>query len=342
MTQTMATTPATRSAATAWDAESCDGTNLNGADCPSQGFSGGTLACVNCAFDTSACTSDPTCGDGVVEGAESCDGTDLNGADCLSRGFTGGSLACVNCAFDTSACTSDPTCGNDLMESTELCDGTDLGEIDCVSLDMGFRAGTLVCAATCDDYDTSGCTTDPTGLLTNLPDGCPVYTYTGPVAGEEDHFIAGRLTPPSAPYQVTEIGFGLQHDTFGGLCDSTIDVEVIVFVSSSATPPATPTVLETITVPGALPPSWTANRFIHLTLSTPVTLQAGEELFIAMRNGGAYPSAVTCPLMCNDADNFVEDRNWWSNAGTPPYPWATLGSFNIDGTFDVWAIGSPQ
>lgn len=38
--------------------ESCDGTNLSGATCVSQGFTGGTLGCnAECGFDTSACTA---------------------------------------------------------------------------------------------------------------------------------------------------------------------------------------------------------------------------------------------------------------------------------------------
>jgi hypothetical protein len=37
--------------------EACDGANLNGATCSSQGFGGGTLACGgSCAYDTSGCT----------------------------------------------------------------------------------------------------------------------------------------------------------------------------------------------------------------------------------------------------------------------------------------------
>lgn len=35
--------------------EECDGANLNGESCQSQGFTSGTLACSSCAFDTSGC-----------------------------------------------------------------------------------------------------------------------------------------------------------------------------------------------------------------------------------------------------------------------------------------------
>lgn len=40
--------------------EACDGANLNGQSCTSQGFTGGTLRCsASCTFDTSSCTSPP-------------------------------------------------------------------------------------------------------------------------------------------------------------------------------------------------------------------------------------------------------------------------------------------
>lgn len=53
-------------------AEQCDGANLNGQSCVSQGFSGGTLSCTgSCTFNTSLCTV-PTCGDLSCNGGETC------------------------------------------------------------------------------------------------------------------------------------------------------------------------------------------------------------------------------------------------------------------------------
>jgi hypothetical protein len=103
--------------------ELCDGSDLGGETCQSQGFDGGTLACnENCdGFDTSGCTD---CGDGVKEGDEVCDGDDLGGETCQSQGFDGGTLACsVNCdSFDTSDC---HVCGNHICELA--------GGEDCIS-----------------------------------------------------------------------------------------------------------------------------------------------------------------------------------------------------------------
>jgi hypothetical protein len=89
--------------------ETCDGSDLAGATCESEGFpAGGTLACaLDCAsFDVSGCTVLPSCGDGVVNQAgEECDAADLAGLSCQVLGLGGGQLACdVNCQLDTSEC----------------------------------------------------------------------------------------------------------------------------------------------------------------------------------------------------------------------------------------------
>lgn len=84
--------------------EACDGDDLGGATCVSQGFPGGTLACdANCVLDETMCDS---CGDSIANGADTCDGTALAATRCEDLGFVGGSLDCaVGCdMFDTSDC----------------------------------------------------------------------------------------------------------------------------------------------------------------------------------------------------------------------------------------------
>ncbi|HWB76402.1 MAG TPA: hypothetical protein VG755_15640, partial [Nannocystaceae bacterium] len=139
--------------------EECDGTDLGGADCASQGFDGGTLTCAaDCTLDTSACTNN--CGNGAVDMGEDCDGVDLDGEDCLGLGYDGGVLACANdCSFDITGCTM-ATCGDDTVQGAEVCDGTDLAGEDCVS--QGFTGGTLGCAGNCLAFDTSACLSAPT------------------------------------------------------------------------------------------------------------------------------------------------------------------------------------
>ncbi|NJK33342.1 MAG: hypothetical protein HC927_13600 [Deltaproteobacteria bacterium] len=88
--------------------EVCDGGNLNGQTCQSQGFDAGTLSCsADCnAFNTVSCI-DYVCGNGIIEGGESCDGANLNGQTCQSQGFNSGSLSCSgNCTYNTANCSN--------------------------------------------------------------------------------------------------------------------------------------------------------------------------------------------------------------------------------------------
>ena len=141
--------------------EACDGDNLGGETCESQGFEGGTLLCAtDCSgFDTSGCTGvEAECGNDIIEGDEACDGSDLAGETCESMGYDGGTLLCMaDCSgFYTGDCTSLPQCGNNTVEEGEVCDGTDLGGQTCVGL--GFDGGDLSCRADCSGFDTSKCT----------------------------------------------------------------------------------------------------------------------------------------------------------------------------------------
>ncbi len=140
--------------------EDCEGDNLNGRTCASQGFGAGTLACnAACTFDVSGCQV-ASCGNGQLQSelGEDCDGTELGEATCESAGFPGGgTLACdFDCSFDTSGCRLDP-CGNGVLqpELGEDCDGAELGGATCASRGR-FGGGTLGCTSDC-AFDTGAC-----------------------------------------------------------------------------------------------------------------------------------------------------------------------------------------
>jgi len=134
--------------------EQCDGGQLGGGTCQSQGFTGGTLSCAaNCQYNTANCTT-ITCGNGTKEPNEQCDGNQLGGATCQSQGFAGGTLSCsANCTYNTANCTK---CGNGVKDAGEQCDGGQLGGATCQS--QGFTGGTLSCSPNC-TYNTANCTT---------------------------------------------------------------------------------------------------------------------------------------------------------------------------------------
>ena len=87
--------------------ETCDGTNVNGVTCADFGATAGTVRCTSdCLdYDTSGCTADPFCGDGIVNGTETCDGFEFGFDSCANQGFVGGSLSCnFDCTTDYSGC----------------------------------------------------------------------------------------------------------------------------------------------------------------------------------------------------------------------------------------------
>ena len=132
--------------------EVCDGTDLGGEDCVSQGFLAGTLACnPNCmAFDTSNCV-DAICGDGIVGPGEECDdGNFSDGDGCSSNCTVEPGWQCVG---EPSACS--PVCGDGLIVGGEACDGDNLNGETCESL--GAQGGNLACSDDCKSFDATDC-----------------------------------------------------------------------------------------------------------------------------------------------------------------------------------------
>jgi hypothetical protein len=110
--------------------EPCEGDDLQGETCESQGTASGELACSElCQFDLSGCMPLPTCGDRELNGDEQCDGDDFSVPNCdaLNPGLYGsGELSCnEDCTFDTSGCCIGV--GNGCNANTNCCN-------ECVAL----------------------------------------------------------------------------------------------------------------------------------------------------------------------------------------------------------------
>jgi hypothetical protein len=145
--------------------ESCDGANLNGQTCQSQGFTGGTLACdAMCGFDTTGCTSGgPDCC--TAHAGTGCQNATCQQAICAADPFCCNNTwddICANAADTNPACVGAggtcPTaavCGNGTLEGSEPCDGANLNGQTCQT--QGFASGTLACNGTCSGFVTSGC-----------------------------------------------------------------------------------------------------------------------------------------------------------------------------------------
>ncbi|MFC1655756.1 MYXO-CTERM sorting domain-containing protein [Patescibacteria group bacterium] len=154
------------------DGETCDGTNLDHADCTTYDFDLGTLTCDgSCNVDTSNCSY--FCGNGIAAPTELCDGNDVKGRTCQDEGFAGGTLACnASCdGFVTTSCTN---CGNGQIDPGETCDPGDgssipqnlNGEI-CQTIGS-YNGGQLACNTTCDAFIEDECATCGDGVA-DLP-----------------------------------------------------------------------------------------------------------------------------------------------------------------------------
>ena len=89
--------------------EVCDGSDLDGETCPSQGCGGGTLACdSDClGFDLSGCTGCPVCPNGTCESGEDCNSCPN---DCISGGGGCGDGICEGSGEDCFTCPADCRC----------------------------------------------------------------------------------------------------------------------------------------------------------------------------------------------------------------------------------------
>jgi hypothetical protein len=106
--------------------EACDGADLAGETCVTQGFQSGNISCnAGCTLNTSGCVAAPTCGNGNLDAGEQCDGANLAGQNCVSRGFDGGTLLCGGgCQFDTGSCFNIEDCVNGIDDDSD-------GQADC-------------------------------------------------------------------------------------------------------------------------------------------------------------------------------------------------------------------
>lgn len=127
--------------------EQCDGNDLGGATCVSEGFAQGTLSCTSsCTLNKSGCS---TCGDGAIEGPEVCDGSALGANTCQSLGHPPGTLVCgADCmSFDAGSCTGGYITANTSFTGTVSTNGLHydgLNEQLAVStIDQGVWRGTV-------------------------------------------------------------------------------------------------------------------------------------------------------------------------------------------------------
>jgi hypothetical protein len=171
-------------------------------------------------------------------------------------------------------------------------------------------------------------------MLTNVGTCSEPLNRIFPSPGSEGMLVAVRLVPSAYPYQVTGVRYRVSDDQ---RCTSQVAHRVELYVSKNAAPDSTPTPAAVINVPASGAPI--TSGVILQSLSSPIALQQGESLFIAIQLAGDGGSKTLCVSTCPENEKI--DRNYWSGTLAPPYSWVTLSSLNIHVNLFVEALGQP-
>jgi hypothetical protein len=139
--------------------EVCDGLDLGGESCTTQGFDAGALGCgPTCTgFDTSACVEyeGPCCSGDLTPGCfEPTCTAEVCGIEPFCCDVVWDNLCAQAAQASCTAC-QPGVCGNGVIELGEACDGTELAGESCTGL--GYSTGDLACAPDCGSLDTSDC-----------------------------------------------------------------------------------------------------------------------------------------------------------------------------------------
>lgn len=163
-----------------------------------------------------------------------------------------------------------------------------------------------------------------------------------PSSGEDGHWMALHVLPPSYPYLVT----GARYTTLELLmseldlrCTTEVTQHIQVFVQRDAWPAAEPLHVADVEVPGETLADRTM-RTVEVTLPAPILLQEGDHLFVSVSLNGARPD-VSCVVACYANNSAAPDSFWWSNAVAPPFDWWPLEWFWMTGHHAIFAIGEP-
>lgn len=218
-----------------------------------------------------------------------------------------------------------------------------LGVTGCVPSDDGADAAVVDASARHDaghsgiDIGHDAGTSNGTWLFNAPPVDPP--TLLAPDPGEEGHWAAARLTPPSYPFDVSIVSYTVGDGAAGNVnCSGTLSHQLQLYAESSVAPPATPAPDFSVTVPAATPDQiGHMGRTVTQTVDPPLRLAQGEHLFVAIQLGGTHPE-VLC-LQVNDVGPADGNRNYWSGAVAPPFSWVQLDSFGLDGSLLISAFG---
>jgi hypothetical protein len=182
--------------------------------------------------------------------------------------------------------------------------------------------------------------------LSNVPNeaDCPAamqYGIAPILPGEAGHYATTRLVPPSYPFEVTRIGYWLATPAGVAQCaDQSLPHQVQIYVSDGAEPSNTPstdgTLVDTLDVAGGAE----AAHAVEVPLTSPITLQEGESIFIAVQMVGSGAQSI-CIGACG-ATAAIGGVDFWSNAANEPFTYLDMiDDFGFTYNFSTRAFGTP-
>jgi hypothetical protein len=160
---------------------------------------------------------------------------------------------------------------------------------------------------------------------------------------EQPFWAVARLSPTSYPFTVVLVGYKLwskNNNSSIKTCDAHIAHKLAVWVSDKTKPEDTPTMAFTKDVPEWTSSSTMTMRTVEISLDTPIQLQSGEHLYVAVQvRRDPDDNALTMCLQACVGEKLVE-RSFISSDAAAPYTWSDLYvDVQSDFTPTTWAMG---
>ncbi len=239
------------------------------------------------------------------------------------------------CGGETKASNDDGTASNNSASSNGSGGSGAAGGDDSSSSSAG---GATTSSAAGGAGGSSPCT--PVTLL-NHPAACIDDDALVPEPLDFGQFGAVRMTPPSYPFEVSQVSYTLHAGPAPGNieCNGGAPHALQVFVSSGTAPDNSPTSSKgffSYSVPAATPEK---DQIVTLSLAPTITLESGEHLIIAVEMVGDSSSRM-CWQSCDDGGGD-DGANWWSQASSEPFSWADINgpAFNIGTNLEASITG---
>jgi hypothetical protein len=180
--------------------------------------------------------------------------------------------------------------------------------------------------------------------LGNGPPGCTdklTHNWDTPFAFAYANMELTRLTPASAPFIVVGARYILGGTGTGGSipCDSTVPHRVDLWVDTSTTPASTPALATTIKIAPATQGTLVATS---VSLGSPLRLESGEHLFVAVEMSNQVNDKAMCIVTCGAGTTGEKSFTSWTNAtvnNSPPYSWTSYKAMGSTQELAILALG---